>query len=123
MYSIPCCLSPGVDLGHITWLPFLILTMLGSPMFGDSPMKMESRTSQLCFRERPSLASDDLYVRKVVALQSFQVFCLMFLKAVSSWTMLRPGGESGSRGRSLGSQRSVPPPGLKSWSSISSCPN
>ena len=59
----------------------------------------------------------------ILYLQSFHVFCFLFLKAVRSWTMLRPGGDSGSSGLSLGSHLSVPPPPLKSWSSISSCPN
>ena len=50
----------GVDLCHITLVPFLNLTILGSPKLADSPMKTESITSELNAIVKPRLASDDL---------------------------------------------------------------
>ena len=52
--------SWGVDLCHITLVPFLNLTILGSPKLADSPMKTESITSELNAIVKPRLASDDL---------------------------------------------------------------
>ena len=52
--------SCGVDLCHMTLVPFLNLTILGSPKLADSPIKTESITSELNAIVKPRLASDDL---------------------------------------------------------------